>query len=128
MKFILNAAVTAVAIWIATLLPLELAVTGGEAEWWTRALAYLALGAVVALLNAIVKPILNVLALPITILTLGLFALVINWFILWLTAWISEQVDFVNLSIGGFWQTLLAALVISIATAIMGAILGTKKD
>lgn len=128
MKFILNAAVTAVAIWIATLLPLELAVTGGEAEWWTRALAYLALGAVIALLNAIVKPILSLLALPITILTLGLFALVINWFILWLTAWISELVDFVNLSIGGFWQTLLAALVISIATAIMGAILGTKKD
>jgi len=128
MKFILNAAVTAVAIWIATLLPLELAVTGGEAEWWTRVLAYLALGAVIALLNAIVKPILSVLALPITILTLGLFALVINWFILWLTAWLSELVDFVNLSIGGFWNTLFAALIISIASAIMGAILGTKRD
>ncbi|WP_084104543.1 phage holin family protein [Demequina sp. NBRC 110056] len=128
MKFLLNVIVSAVAIWIATLLPLELAVTGGEAEWWTRVLAFLALGAVVALLNAIVKPVLKVLALPITILTLGLFALVINWFILWLTAWISEQVDFVNLSIGGFWQTLFAALVISIATAIMGALVGSRRD
>ncbi|MFV0633057.1 phage holin family protein [Demequina sp.] len=127
MKFVLKSAVIAVAIWIATLLPLDLAVTGGEAEWWTRALAFLALGAVIAALNAIVKPILTVLALPITILTLGLFALVINWFILWLTAWISEQVDFVNLSIGGFWQTLLAALVISFASAVMGGLLGSNR-
>jgi putative membrane protein len=128
MKFLLNTIAVAIAVWIATLLPLDLAVTGGESEWWLRILAFLALGAVIVLLNMIVKPILNVLALPITILTLGLFALVINWFILWLTAWISEQVDFVNLSIGGFWQTLLAALVISIASAITGAVLGSRQD
>ena len=127
MKFLLNTAAVAVAIWIATLLPLGLAVTGGEAEWWQRILVFLALGAVMALLNMIVKPVLSTLALPITILTLGLFALVINWFILWLTAWISTQVDFVELSIGGFWQTLLAALVISIATAITGAVLGSRR-
>lgn len=128
MKFVLNTIAMAVALWIATLLPLDLAVTGGEAEWWQRVLVFLALGAVIVLLNMIVKPVLNVLALPITILTLGLFALVINWFILWLTAWISEQVDFVNLTVGGFWQTLLAALVISIASAIMGAVLGSRRD
>ena len=128
MKFVLNTIAMAVALWIATLLPLDLVVTGGETEWWQRVLAFLALGAVIVLLNMIVKPVLNVLALPITILTLGLFALVINWFILWLTAWISEQVDVVNLSVGGFWQTLLAALVISIASAIMGAVLGSRRD
>lgn len=128
MKFVLNTIAMAVALWIATLLPLDLAVTGGEAEWWQRVLVFLALGAVIVLLNMIVKPVLNVLALPITILTLGLFALVINWFILWLTAWISEQVDVVNLTVGGFWQTLLAALVISIASAIMGAVLGSRRD
>lgn len=128
MKFVLNTIAMAVALWIATLLPLDLAVTGGEAEWWQRVLVFLALGAVIVLLNMIVKPVLNVLALPITILTLGLFALVINWFILWLSAWISEQVDVVNLTVGGFWQTLLAALVISIASAIMGAVLGSRRD
>ncbi|GIG54044.1 phage holin family protein [Demequina activiva] len=128
MKFLLNTVAMAVALWIATLLPLDLAVTGGEAEWWQRVLVFLAIGAVIVLLNMIVKPIVSLLALPITILTLGLFALVINWFILWLTAWISEQVDFVNLTVGGFWQTLLAALVISIASAIMGAVLGSRRD
>lgn len=128
MRFVLNTIAMAVAVWIATLVPLDLEVTGGEAEWWRRVLVFLALGALIVVLNAIVKPVLNVLALPITILTLGLFALVINWFILWLAAWLSEQVDFLNLSIGGFWQTLLAALIISIAAAIMNAVLGSRKD
>jgi len=127
MKFILSTIVTAVAVWIATLLPFDLVVTGGEAEWWTRVLAFLAIGAVIVLLNMIVRPVISALALPITILTLGLFSLVISWFILWLTAWLSEQVDFLNLSIGGFWQTLLAALVIGIASAIMGALVGANR-
>lgn len=128
MKFLLNVAVTAVAVWIASLLPLDLEVSGGEAEWWTRALVYLGIGAVIVLLNKLLKPVLSVLALPITILTLGLFALVISWFILWLTAWISSHVDFMTLSTGGFWKTLLAAIVIAIASAIMGAIVGANRD
>ncbi|WP_062137668.1 phage holin family protein [Demequina aestuarii] len=128
MNLLARVAATAIAVWITSLLPLDVEVSGGEAEWWTRALVYLGIGAVIVLLNQIIKPVLSVLALPITILTLGLFALVISWFILWLTAWISEQVDFMTLSIGGFWQTLFAALVISIVTAIMSAILGARRD
>ncbi|MFW2512582.1 phage holin family protein [Demequina sp. SO4-13] len=128
MKFLAQVAVTAVAVWITSLLPLDLEVSGGEAEWWTRALAYLGIGAVIVLLNRIIKPILAVLTLPITILTLGLFALVISWFILWLTAWLSSFVDFMTLSVGGFWQTLLAAIVIGITSAIMSAIVGANRD
>lgn len=127
MRFLLSAAVTAVAVWITSLLPLGLEVSGGETEWWTRALVYLGIGAVIVALNLIVKPILKVVALPLLVLTLGLFSLVITWFILWLTAWISEQVDFMTLSLGGFWQTLLAALVIAIASAIMGAFVKPRR-
>lgn len=127
MKFLLNAAVTAVAVWIATLLPLDLEVSGGEGEWWSRALVYLAIGAVIVALNMVLKPIIKALTFPILILTLGLFSLVITWFILWLTSWISEQVDFLNLSLGGFWQTLLAALVIAIVSAIMGAVVKPRR-
>lgn len=127
MKFVLNSVVTAVAVWIASLLPLGLEVSGGEGEWWRRALVYLGIGAVIVALNAILKPIITVVALPLLILTLGLFSLVITWFILWLTSWISEQVDFMTLSLGGFWQTLLAALVIAIASAIMGAVVKPRR-
>lgn len=127
MKFLLTSVVTAVAVWFATLLPLGLEVSGGEDEWWTRALVYLGIGAIIVALNAVLKPILKVVTLPILILTLGLFSLVITWFILWLTSWISEQVDFMTLTIGGFWQTLLAALVIAIASSIMGAVVRPRR-
>ena len=127
MKFLLNAIVTAVAVWITSLLPLGLEVSGGEGEWWSRALVYLAIGAVIVALNAVLKPIIKVLTLPLLILTLGLFSLVITWFILWLTSWISEQVDFLSLSLGGFWQTLLAALVIAVVSAIMGAVVKPRR-
>lgn len=128
MKFLLQVAVTAFAVWIASLLPLDVEVSGGEAEWWTRVLVYLGIGAVIVLLNKIIRPVLSILALPITILTLGLFALVISWFILWLAAWISSNFDFMSLSIGGFWQSLLAAIVIGITSAIMGALVGANRD
>lgn len=128
MKFLANVAITAIAVWVASLLPLGLEVSGGESEWWTRVLVYLGIAAVFVLLNQIVKPVLSVLALPVTILTLGLFSLVISWFILWLTAWISSGLSFMTLTLGGFWQTLLAALVIGITSAIINAIVGTRRD
>lgn len=128
MKFVLQSAATAIAVWVATLLPLNVDVTGGEAEWWSRVLVYLAIGAVITLLNRILKPVLHVLALPITILTLGLFALVISWFILWVTAWITSNIDVLTLEIGGFWSSLLAALVISIVSTLVGGVIGVNKE
>ncbi len=116
----------AFAVWITTLLPLDIAVTGGEDEWWTRLLVFLAVGAILQLMNQIVKPVLTVLALPITILTLGLFMLVVNWLILWIAAWLTDFIPEVTLTIGGFWLTLLGALVISIVSGIVNGITGSR--
>lgn len=127
MRFLLNALATSVGVWIATLLPLDVEVSGGENEWWSRALVYLGIGALIVALNAVVRPIVKVVTLPITILTLGLFTLVITWFILWLTSWLSSHVGFMTLTIGGFWKTLLAALVIAIVSSITGGLLGAKR-
>lgn len=126
MKFVIRAAIAAFAVWIVTLLPLDVAVTGGEdGDWWSRPLVFLAVGAVFVALNAIVKPVLKLLALPVLILTLGLFAAVIAWFMLWLTAWITSLFDGIALEIGGFWKTLLAAIVIAIITSVLD---GFAKD
>jgi putative membrane protein len=73
--------------------------------------------------NMIVKPIVNVVTLPVRILTLGLFALVINWAMLELTAWLTSHLPIGTLELGGFWKTLLAAFLI----AIISVILGVKK-
>lgn len=67
---------------------------------------------VLSLLNAFVRPVLGLLSLPITIVTLGLFALVLNALMIYLVAWIVPGVETT-----GFIQTMLAALLISLVSA-----------
>jgi putative membrane protein len=123
MVFLIRSVITAVAVWIVSLLNLDLVVTGGNDTWWSGALVYLGVGAVLVAVNMIVKPIVNVVTLPVRILTLGLFALVINWAMLELTSWLTSHLPIGTLELGGFWKTLLAAFLI----AIISVILGVKK-
>ncbi|MEX0914118.1 MAG: phage holin family protein [Demequina sp.] len=130
MRFLIRVLITALAVWLTTLLPLDVSVTGDGDEWWQRALLFVIVGTLITLLNLIVRPIVNALTLPLRILTLGLFGLIVGWFMLWLSAWITTTslVPWATLEIGGFWKTLLAAVVIAIATAILSAIFpGAKK-
>ncbi|NLR09524.1 MULTISPECIES: phage holin family protein [Lactobacillaceae] len=70
---------------------------------------------VLALLNAVVKPILFVLSLPITVLTLGLFSVVINAIMLELTAWFVGS----NFAFSSFWITMMVAVIMSLFNAII---------
>lgn len=128
MRFILVSAITAVAVWLVTYLPLDLEVSGGNDGTWERIGVYLLVGAIMALANGLIKPVVDLLTLPIKILTLGLFSLVVGWFMLWLSAWITTLLPWAELHIGGFWKTLLAALLISMITAILTAVIpGARK-
>jgi putative membrane protein len=130
MRFILLSIICGVAIWLTTLIGFfDVNVEGGEGEWWQRGLVFLAVGAIMAALQMLVRPIVDLLALPLRILTLGLFSLVIGWLMLWLTAWLTTLVDFMELTIGGFWATLWAALFIAIVVAILSAIIpGARRS
>lgn len=86
--------------------------------WISLAIA----AAVLGLLNAIVRPILFVLTLPITIVTLGLFLLVLNAIMLELTAWLVPGLD-----IDGFGWAILGALVLSIVSLVTNRI-GREKS
>ena len=93
--------VTAIGLWIATLVvPGVRATTLGGLLW-----AALVLG----LVNAFIRPILWLLTLPLTVLTFGLFALVVNAFTLWLSAAMVK-----NFEIDGFGSALLAAVVMAL--------------
>jgi putative membrane protein len=128
MKFVLKAAIAALAVWIVTKLPLDVAVTGGSnGDWWSRPLVFLAIGALLVLLNAIIKPIIKIVALPVLILTLGLFSAVIAWFMLWLTSWITSHISGIDFTIGGFWKTLLAAIVIAVITGILDPVTKDRR-
>ena len=68
--------------------------------------------------HAVLKPILIVLTLPVTVLTLGLFLIVINALILLFVAWIVP-----GFRVAGFWQAVLVALFISVFSFILNLLL-----
>ena len=112
-RFLIHWLVIALALWVtAYILP-------GVAFSSTTALAVAAI--VLGVINALVRPILTVLTLPITILTLGLFYLVVNGFTFYLA---TKLVPGFNVST--FWWAVLGALIVSIVSAFVGGFL--KND
>ena len=108
MGFVLRVLINAAALWVAA------AVIPGIV---LRGLRYTLLAALVlGLINAIVRPVLVFLTLPITLLTLGLFLFVLNAFCLWLTARLVPGLD-----VRGFGAAFLGALVISAVSWILTA-------
>jgi putative membrane protein len=107
MKLILRWIINAVAVWVAALLLDGITIEG---NWFDLFLV----GLVMGLVNAIIKPILKLLALPITIVTLGLFTLVINAGMLALVAWIMP-----TLAVDGFITALLGGILISIVSTLL---------
>jgi putative membrane protein len=75
------------------------------------------------LINTALRPLLTLLTCPLVILTLGLFGLVINALMLWITSQIAVGLGF-QFSIDGFWPAFWGALVISIVTTILSALAG----
>lgn len=73
---------------------------------------------VLAILNALVKPILFVLSLPITVMTLGLFSIVLNAAMLQLTSYF---VGSANFHFSSFWVTILVAVIVSVCNAIISS-------
>ena len=77
--------------------------------------AALVAAAILGFVNAIIKPVLFILTLPITLLTLGLFALVLNVLMLSLAAWLAP-----GFQIDGFWSAALLAIILAIVNAVIG--------
>ena len=124
MRFLIRLVVNAVAIWLTSLFLSGVSLT--ESEGWDQVLVVGVVGLVFTLVNLIVKPIVSLFALPLTIITLGLFTLVVNALMLLLTSWLTSFTDW-GLLVDGFWCALLAALVISIITVVLNALLGTGR-
>jgi putative membrane protein len=108
MGFLVRLVVNAAALWVAAQLVPGIAVSG------FTPLLFAAL--VLGLINAIVRPILIILTLPLTLLTLGLFIFVLNAFCLWLTSRIVP-----GFQVQTFGAALLGALVVSIVSWLLTA-------
>jgi len=114
MAFLIRVLINGVAIWLATILLSGLDVVGYDSNWEHVAIIGL-IALVFGVVNAIVKPIVAFLSIPLYILTLGLFTLVVNALMLLLTAWVTEFTDW-GLRIDDFWTAVLGGLIISVVS------------
>ncbi|AUH41925.1 phage holin family protein [Streptomyces sp. CMB-StM0423] len=108
-KTLANAAALAVAVW---LIP-DIGLTGHDNA--DKAVSLLLVALIFGVVNFIVKPLVQLLSLPLLVLTLGLFTLVINALMLMLTSWIADKAD-LSFHVDGFWTAVLGGLVISIVS------------
>jgi len=108
--------ILALAIGLAAALIDDVEVSGGT-------LALIGVSILFSLVNATIGPVLRLVTLPLTIVTLGIFALVINGVLLALTAGLSDA-----LSVGGFWSTVWAALLISVFSALLNLVFERKAQ
>ena len=111
--FLLRAAISALGLWVASQLFDGLHFTSPA----KLAVAAILLGIV----NAIVRPLVFVLTLPITVLTLGLFLLVLNAGMVALVAWVVP-----GFTIAGFWTAVGAALIVSLVSWAASSAIGSS--
>ena len=124
MGFVVRVVINGIAIWLATLVLPGLSIVGtGSTLQTVGVIALVAL--VFGIVNAIVKPLVKLLSIPLYILTLGLFTLVVNALMLMLTAWITEQTDW-GLRIDNFGTAVLGALIVSVVSFVLSAV--TTRD
>ena len=124
-SFAIRVAVNAVAVWVATRLIEGLTVSGDSG--WPRLALFLVIGLLLAVVNAVVKPVIKVLSFPLYILTLGLFGFIVNALMLELTAWLSKVTPVTFAVADFFWSAVLGAVVITVATLVLNLVLPDGK-
>jgi putative membrane protein len=104
--FLLRVLINAVAIYVVAVIVPGIEVDG--------VLTALGAGLVLGVINAVVRPILVVLTFPVTLITLGLFLLVLNGLCLWLTSLLVK-----GFQVQGFWAAVFGALLVSVVSWVL---------
>lgn len=123
MRFILNWLLISIAISIAAYIVPGVEPFGPADPWLCFAFVGLFLG----LVNALIKPLVTIVSLPVTILTLGVFQLVINGLMLELASWFSLNLLGAGIAIEGFGAAFSGAIVISIVGGILNMVTQDAK-
>lgn len=111
--FLIRCLVSALGLWLASLLISGITVTGTG--------VLLAAGLLLGIVNAFIRPIMIILTLPFTIITLGLFLFVVNAMMLGLVAWFLA-----GFAISGFWAALGGSIIISLTSWVASWYIGPK--
>jgi putative membrane protein len=123
MQLIIKIVVNAVAIWVATAVVPGVVVSEGDATLGRKIITLLVVGAIFGVVNALIKPIVKFFSLPFYILTLGLFAFVVNALMLMLASWLAEQLNISFHIDDFFWSAIGAAIVVTFVSMVLNLIL-----
>jgi putative membrane protein len=116
MNIVIRVLINAAALWVAAYLIPDITLSD-------RPVVVLVVAAVFGLVNALIRPVVKVIAFPLTLLTLGLFTLVINAAMLQLTDWLTTGLDVV-----GFWPSVVGGIVISLVSWFLSALIHDDDD
>jgi len=113
-RLIIRLAINAIALYAAVGTGWISGIAAESTQWW----AYLVMAVVFTAVNALLKPILKLLTCPLILLTLGLFSLIINTILFWLTGALGSLIGSgFGFQVETFWAALLGALLVSIVNA-----------
>jgi putative membrane protein len=124
MRFAINVLCTAVAVWVATALD-GIDLTGSTLA--ENALTLIVVAAIFGVVNAVLKPLIHIVGCLFYVLTLGLFALVVNGALFWFTGWIAGKLG-LPFTVDGFWPGFWGALIVAVVSAVLGLIFRPGKD
>lgn len=119
-QLILRLVVNGIALWVASLIVDGIDIEASSTV--SEVLTILAVAAVFAVVNVIVRPIVRILSLPLYVVTLGLFTLVVNALMLLLTSWIADWLD-VPFEVDGFWTAVLGGLIVAFVSWVLNLLL-----
>lgn len=115
MRILLKVVVTALALWVACLLP---GIGIGAGDLAKQAVTLIVVAIVFGVINAVLKPIIKTLGCAVYVLTLGLITFVVNGLLLLLTAWITGQLGF-GFHVDGFWWAVFGSIVVSVVSFLL---------
>lgn len=118
LSFLSHLIVTSFGLWIAVRL---FGTTTADYSSTQEIMTFLTAGFLLSVITVFIKPIVSIISLPITILTLGLFTLVINGLMVYLAIWWTDGLEM------SFLNSILAGIIIGIVNYIIGHILGALK-
>jgi putative membrane protein len=120
MSFIIRLLVNAIALWVATRIVPGVVYSGDV-------LPFLGVALVFGVVNAFIGPAVKLLALPLILLTLGIFLLVVNGLLLWLTSAVSDALG-LGFHVSGFWAAFFGALVVSVVSTLLSVMVRERRD
>ncbi|MDZ5445551.1 phage holin family protein [Micromonospora sp. 4G57] len=125
MGFLIRLAITAIALWVTTLIVPGVEVTGRNGA--NTALTLIVVALIFGVVNAVLKPVIKVFGCVFYLLTLGLFALVVNALLFLLTDWIARGLQ-LPFHVDGFWAAFWGAIVMAVVSWLISVVVPDRRE